>query len=501
YVVAGKEHGWINFIWLFKKAANAHSVQESVNTLDYKEIIKRSVSPVVFSTDKELYFRLCDFPILLDGGKMSFALDKRGGKKCYMLGARQLSIASGDNTSHWKWTSHVDSRFLEVAELLRVNWLEIQGKIDTRFLSSKTTYGAYLVFKIAEESSGLESVPLKASVRFVGAGGGGAEIKSCDVYVESKLSSDVPTDHDGRLPRWRKDGWMEIELGDFFIDQGDDAVEMRVMEIEHRREKSGLIVEGIELRPKADDHDELITTLWEEFLPSDYPYTIAKSATPLAPTHHEFFKRLCNTFTLLDGGTMSFALDRQSGKRCYMLGERGLSIAWGNNTDYWKWVAHPDSRFSEVAQLSHVFWLEIGAKMSTRMLSPKTTYVAYLVFKDIPEEFSGFNGVPIKASVGYVGKEGVGARHERVVYLESNNSLLFPVQIQDQLPYGREDGWMEIKMGEIFIDLADDGKVEMLFKEVERLGPKSGLIIQGIELRPKMVHNLRVNVNYMVTTQ
>ena len=69
-VVAGKEHGWINFIWLFKKAANAHSVQESVNTLDYKEIIKRSVSPVVFSTDKELYFRLCDFPILLDGGKM-----------------------------------------------------------------------------------------------------------------------------------------------------------------------------------------------------------------------------------------------------------------------------------------------------------------------------------------------------------------------------------------------------------------------------------------------
>ena len=40
-------------------------------------------------------------------------------------------------------------------------------------------------------------------------------------------------------------------------------------------------------------------------------------------------------------------------------------------------------------------------------------------------------------------------------------------------------------MGEIFIDLADDGKVEMLFKEVERLGPKSGLIIQGIELRPK----------------
>ena len=123
--------------------------------------------------------------------------------------------------------------------------------------------------------------------------------------------------------------------------------------------------------------------------------------------------------------------------------------------------------------------------MSTRKLPPKTTYVAYLVFKDIPEKFSGFNGVPMKASVGYVGKEGGGARHETVVYLESNNSPLLALQQEDQLPYEREDGWMEIKMGEIFIDLDDDGKVEMQFKEVEMLKEKSGLIIQGIELRPK----------------
>ena len=176
----------------------------------------------------------------------------------YCLGESCASVYSGKKC-----------RFLEVAELLRVNWLEIQGKIDTRFLSSKTTYGAYLVFKIAEESSGLESVPLKASVRFVGAGRGGAEIKSCDVYVESKLLSDVPTDHGERLPRWRKDGWMEIELGDFFIDQGDDVVEMRVMEIEHRWEKSGLIVEGIELRPKAGVYISLsfhpVMALWIHF--------------------------------------------------------------------------------------------------------------------------------------------------------------------------------------------------------------------------------------------
>jgi hypothetical protein len=35
--------------------------------------------------------------------EQSFAIDKLSGKKCYMLGARELSITRGDSSEYWKW--------------------------------------------------------------------------------------------------------------------------------------------------------------------------------------------------------------------------------------------------------------------------------------------------------------------------------------------------------------------------------------------------------------
>lgn len=44
---------------------------------------------------------------------------------------------------------------------------------------------------------------------------------------------------------------MESELGEFFIDRGNDGeVEMRLMETDFLDWKYGLVVEGIEARPK-----------------------------------------------------------------------------------------------------------------------------------------------------------------------------------------------------------------------------------------------------------
>jgi hypothetical protein len=48
----------------------------------------------------------------------------------------------------------------------------------------------------------------------------------------------------------REDMWMEIEIGEFFTDQVHGMVEMCLMEIENGNWKSGLVVHGIELRPK-----------------------------------------------------------------------------------------------------------------------------------------------------------------------------------------------------------------------------------------------------------
>ncbi|KAF8689995.1 hypothetical protein HU200_041630 [Digitaria exilis] len=52
------------------------------------------------------------------------------------------------------------------------------------------------------------------------------------------------------LPRERADGWMEVEMGEFQNDEGEDGeVSIKLMETS-ATVKSGLIVQGIEIRPK-----------------------------------------------------------------------------------------------------------------------------------------------------------------------------------------------------------------------------------------------------------
>lgn len=54
-----------------------------------------------------------------------------------------------------------------------------------------------------------------------------------------------------QLPNVRSDGWLEIEMGEFF-NSGleDEEVYMSVTEIRRNLFKRGLFVEGLEVRPK-----------------------------------------------------------------------------------------------------------------------------------------------------------------------------------------------------------------------------------------------------------
>ena len=40
----------------------------------------------------------------------SFQLDRKSGKKCYMLSARSLAITWGDDDRNWNWITMPDSR-------------------------------------------------------------------------------------------------------------------------------------------------------------------------------------------------------------------------------------------------------------------------------------------------------------------------------------------------------------------------------------------------------
>ncbi|OEL18498.1 putative F-box protein PP2-B12 [Dichanthelium oligosanthes] len=262
----------------FRAAADSDAVwDDRFLPHDHADVLARADEPVECECKKELFSRLCDSPVLLDGATMSFGLERRSGAKCFMLSARALSIVWGD-----------DPTFPEVAELVDVCWLEISGKLSLSLLSPGTTYAAYLVFAIADDSYGLECnvgmLPPKATLTVVVSAGSSkptataattsTEHAICLQHMQGeeetamhrrkqqymrlrkgygrKMMLTREADPDIRCPRRRGDGWAEVELGEFAVagDSDDGVVEVKLEEVDSRRWKRGLIVQGIEIRPK-----------------------------------------------------------------------------------------------------------------------------------------------------------------------------------------------------------------------------------------------------------
>ncbi|MED6126349.1 hypothetical protein PIB30_077588 [Stylosanthes scabra] len=220
---------------------------------DYLSIVSRSLTPLdlEFSSSKSLFYALSR-PLLLDEGNVSFKLDKFSGKKSYILSARELFIEWSTDPMYWSWRSMPESRFKEVAELRTVSWLEIEGKIRSKDLTENTLYGSYLIMRVSHRGYGLDSVPCEVTVTI-----GNRVVKSGKAYLwqkDEKKGIKENSLNGVPVPYRREDddnGWMELEIGEFFNSDGgdDEEIKMKVMEIGYHL-KGGLIVEGIEVRPK-----------------------------------------------------------------------------------------------------------------------------------------------------------------------------------------------------------------------------------------------------------
>ncbi|KAK6917114.1 Phloem protein 2-like [Dillenia turbinata] len=244
----------------FRSAADSDAVWETFLPSDYKDIISRafdfSSSSLIFESKKDLYLRLCDSPLLIDDGQLCFWLDKQTRKKCYMIAPRALHISWGDTPGCWKWISVPESRFPEVAVLLSVCWLEIRGRIKSSFLSPKTTYAAYLVFKLEDEHNGF-TLDFEAADVSVGTNASTSQTRSAflchETWHQQSIWAHVPIEDINQkieYPNKRSDGWFEVELGEIFIKRDDGNLEMSVLETKKQHRKTGLIVQGIEVRPK-----------------------------------------------------------------------------------------------------------------------------------------------------------------------------------------------------------------------------------------------------------
>ncbi|KAM3377456.1 putative F-box protein PP2-B12 isoform X1 [Capsicum galapagoense] len=323
-------------------------------------------------------------------------------------------------------------------------------------------------------------------------------------------------------------------------------------------------------------------SVWEKFLPSDYQSIISASLTPIPDfgSKKDLYVYLCHNPILIDEGRKSFSLDKRTGKKCYFLGARDLHIAWADTPRHWRWTSLPESRFPEVAKLRHVWWLEIRGTIRVGVLSPRTSYAAYLVYK--LKNDNGFQYRPSEVSVEVCGieldkqfaflepegrpqrncygsvyamssateeeleqldndyeesaynlpsdaEDDMGLHNDdyeepeqavytlpsdaeddtglhddepeqpdddyeeavyilstigRGPYLQEDASSL--VQSNIRRPQLRGDGWFEIELGEFYTENEDDC-IEMSLKEVKDcVTPKDGLIVEGIEIRPRM---------------
>ncbi|CAL1407547.1 unnamed protein product [Linum trigynum] len=240
-------------------------------------------------------------------------------------------------------------------------------------------------------------------------------------------------------------------------------------------------------------------TVWQNFLPSDYRRIIADSVPALQfSSKKELYRKLCDS-VLVDGGRKRLKLEKLSGKKCYELSARDLSIIWGSESMYWAWTSLPESRFSEVAVLRTMSWLWIQGKIDTQMLTPNTKYGAYLVLKLSNRAF-GLDLMPSEVSVQVGNKEECQntayLRRQKNSHVEFMETLMYGHRTEalksmvaagggeGRLPAEREDGWLEIEIGDFFSGEKSE-EVKMGLKEVKGRHLKGGLIVHGIEIRPK----------------
>uniref|UniRef100_A0A803LG13 Uncharacterized protein n=2 Tax=Chenopodium quinoa TaxID=63459 RepID=A0A803LG13_CHEQI len=125
-------------------------------------------------------------------------------------------------------------------------------------LSPNTRYGAYLVFDVTSNVWEFYDLPIDVAVET----SGGEEVVTGRVYLDPRRAGIFDREYDlvasfddegpeenVKLPNKRKDGWLEVEIGEFFTREEDERVTFSLMEVKAGIAKGGLVVEGIEIRP------------------------------------------------------------------------------------------------------------------------------------------------------------------------------------------------------------------------------------------------------------
>ncbi|GJW33817.1 kinase-like domain, phloem protein 2-like protein [Tanacetum coccineum] len=408
---------------------------------DYKEIIKMSKCPEIYSTKKkEELYNIFSKGLLLQQDKVLLSFVGNG-ERNEMVSATMFSYT---NSCPHEWRSLPESRFETVVEISDITNMFIGIKTRAQFLSRNVVYGVYLVFKFCE-SRNFASKPMYVDLNYT------KGHESLNAYFAT----------------WRNDGWMMIELYRF-LNKNEDVVFEFLLECfsSFHCGDGGICVEGIEFRAiekvkheigKLEEGNQVLET------------NFADQVLQLPTSFEEIFKISGNYDEL-------FWLGEVNGKKLLMLSAKAALYKF-SNVNLFTSTPSAQSRFQEVIELLPQRVFHINCAIKSQMLSQDTEYVCYLLFK-LSENCQGMHG-PVKV---------------RDVLNQENNEAEFfyfstpsPVNIHNitRVPKQREDGWMEIQVWKFnsACEFKDDSlSMNMRFSSLE--GTMSGLIICGLEFRP-----------------
>ncbi|KAM0005767.1 putative phloem protein [Helianthus debilis subsp. tardiflorus] len=217
---------------------------------DYGDIITWSKNHMQWTTKKEAYSILCRGFLINDGNEW-FSCDKNG-KKCHMLSAR-LTCIHGRRYPYW--LSVPESRFGEALQLA-VWRLSIKGKIQSKLVSSETTYATYLVYKLPKDES-MFKAPLKVNdIEHLGSDWYIYLVSPQTPVIRPKVDQNTHNPLSRPkikgLPQQRNDGWMEVQIWEFHIQNAITTKNMLInLHLTHCGDNIplGLIIQGIEFRP------------------------------------------------------------------------------------------------------------------------------------------------------------------------------------------------------------------------------------------------------------
>ncbi|XWS64490.1 hypothetical protein CRYUN_Cryun05aG0008200 [Craigia yunnanensis] len=172
----------------------------------------------------------------------SIKLEKSTGRKSYILSARELSITWSNDPMFWVWKSIPESR-----SVLLLPFDIVNSKLSRQILIQN--FASLQILRETSVEIGNQEFTNTAYLRSQDCKK--QRMENLFYSKRKQMLKSRVIEGENRVLSKREDGWMEIELGEFFSGESDEEVKMSLKEIKGHQLKGGLMIEGIKVRPKS----------------------------------------------------------------------------------------------------------------------------------------------------------------------------------------------------------------------------------------------------------